>query len=94
MYLRKNVTQRIFGITVGSINSAGWNNIIRNFMLSKSQNNIRIMEYRIMSCNGASNTLRRDRVTNFGRKYPKKRKKFGKFTCRQREKNTTHMIGK
>jgi hypothetical protein len=63
-------------------------------MISKLTNNIRIMEYRIMSCDEASNTLRRDRVTNFVRKIPKKRKKFGKFTRRQREKNTTHMIEK
>ena len=45
-----------------------------------------------MTCDETSNTHARGRFTDFGRKYPKKKTPFGKFTLRQREKNTTYMI--
>jgi hypothetical protein len=45
-----------------------------------------------MTCDETSNTHARGRFTNVGRKYPKKKTLSGKFTLRQREKNTTYMI--
>jgi hypothetical protein len=55
----------------GSTNRTGWNSIIGSFVISKSPNNVRIIE-EIMRCDDATNRHWRGRYKNFGKKYPKK----------------------
>jgi hypothetical protein len=54
----------------GSANRTGWNSIIWSFMISKSTNNVRIME-KVVSCDDATNMHGRGKYRNFGRKYSK-----------------------
>jgi hypothetical protein len=54
----------------GSTNRSGWNRIIGSFMVSKSTNNLKIME-KSVRCDDATNMHGRGRYRNFGRRSKK-----------------------
>jgi len=65
-------------INRGSANGTGWNSIIGSFVISKLNNNVRVMGKKIVRCDDTTNMFGRETYRNICRKYLEDNTSFGK----------------